>query len=89
MRCFCCDKVLPEGEGLDVQTGRYYCVPCFEPTIYEMLRASKADREADEDEEAMQLLLDLVPEDLGREYTKEEDPYSGYRIGDDYSEFNS
>jgi hypothetical protein len=38
LRCYCCDCQVEAAPSLDIPTGRYYCIPCLEPTIEEMLR---------------------------------------------------
>lgn len=46
MRCYACDMSV-EGEP-DKDTGRWYCVECFQPTIEEQLRLSGSDQPQEE-----------------------------------------
>jgi hypothetical protein len=45
MRCYACDKILPDGAGLDGKTGRFYCEPCLEATYDVILKEELKDSE--------------------------------------------
>lgn len=43
MHCFCCDMLLDVTSPIDTKTGRYYCAPCFEPTVEAILAQDRKD----------------------------------------------
>ena len=42
MKCFACDRDV-SGDDMDRPTGRYYCTPCFAPTIEEQFRQTRKE----------------------------------------------